>query len=681
MMKNRLLTILLIFVIVLMVFGFYFFKSEIPIQQLTEQSYTEELKPIGWFKTGQDADIMLSGVDFNNAGGPLLFNHPKGLATDGKRLLLADTNNNRILIWNTLPEANQEPDLVLGQKNFITNNPGDGLDQLNWPVGVATDGKRVLVADTYNHRILIWNSFPTKNGQKADIVLQGSEKFGMDKRGNILWPWAVWTDGKKVIVASTGSGQVLIWNQFPTINNQPPDIVLKLPEFGTPRSIASNGKQLAITDHNAFGDRSATFFWRTFPTKDDQRYDFFITDPELIGRKEIKLPAEHRHGRMLWADFTEEGKFVALGDLIFIWNNFPQNENDPPDYIIGATSPMEPGYRYRSGDGSGVVTVGNRLYLTLSNNNKIVGFYSLPTQKTQKPDFAIGAPDIYTNTLEANYFITNPIPATNGKSLFVTSDFDNKLYIWKKLPDKSGAKPDIVYQGIGNAWDNALFGDIFAVAGGKKVMIWKKLPLGGESPDLIFEDSIGKIKFQEIRGITIDGQYFYLADHQANKVYVWEGIPQKTSNPKIILNISGPWRLSSDGKYLAVTVIFNHSIYIYRINELSQNSKPKVIRSAGSSTREGEKINFNLPEMALVYNGSLFIADTGFNRVLVWRDVEDAISGKRADAILGEESLQDTKPEIGKDKLFWPAGLAFDGKFLWVGEFKFSGRLLRFSVK
>ena len=30
----------------------------------------------GFFKTGQSADILLSGIDFNNTGGPLLFNHP-----------------------------------------------------------------------------------------------------------------------------------------------------------------------------------------------------------------------------------------------------------------------------------------------------------------------------------------------------------------------------------------------------------------------------------------------------------------------------------------------------------------------------------------------------------------------------------------------------------------------------
>lgn len=85
--------------------------------------------------------------------------------------------------------------------------------------------------------------------------------------------------------------------------------------------------------------------------------------------------------------------------------------------------------------------------------------------------------------------------------------------------------------------------------------------------------------------------------------------------------------------------------------------------------------------MAIVYDGILFIADTDFNIVLVWKDIDDATAGKRVDVILGEKNLKDVKPEIGKDKLFWPAGMAFDGRFLWVGEFKFSGRLLRFSVK
>lgn len=141
---------------------------------------TVSTKPTaGWFKTGQNADITLSSVDFNNAGGPLLFNHPGAVASDGAHLLLADRNNNRILIWNKLPTSNIPPDLVLGQKDFISNNPGTGLDQLNWPVSITASNGKVVVADTNNHRILIWNTFPMKNGQAADLEItdgRGSPK-------------------------------------------------------------------------------------------------------------------------------------------------------------------------------------------------------------------------------------------------------------------------------------------------------------------------------------------------------------------------------------------------------------------------------------------------------------------------------------------------------------------------
>ena len=61
-------------------------------------------KPEGWFRTGQEADIVLYADDFNNSGGGANLNHPGKVATDGKRLIVADTYNNRVLIWNSIPE-------------------------------------------------------------------------------------------------------------------------------------------------------------------------------------------------------------------------------------------------------------------------------------------------------------------------------------------------------------------------------------------------------------------------------------------------------------------------------------------------------------------------------------------------------------------------------------------------
>ena len=47
--------------------------------------------------------------------------------------------------------------------------------------------------------------------------------------------------------------------------------------------------------------------------------------------------------------------------------------------------------------------------------------------------------------------------------------------------------------------------------------------------------------------------------------------------------------------------------------------------------------------------------------------------------IIGEENTDNVKPELTRNKSFWPANVCYDGTYLWLGEFKFSGRIMRFS--
>ncbi|NQT84142.1 hypothetical protein HQ563_14035 [bacterium] len=156
--------------------------SELEVEFIDSSYKVAEGNVSGWFSTGQQADIVLSAIDFNNTGGPLLFNHNAGIASDGTRLLLADRNNNRALVWESLPESNVEPTMVLGQKDSTSNNPGAGPDQMNWPVSVSAADDRVVVADTYNHRVLIWNSFPNRNGQPDRRPAVGNPRKAMVER-------------------------------------------------------------------------------------------------------------------------------------------------------------------------------------------------------------------------------------------------------------------------------------------------------------------------------------------------------------------------------------------------------------------------------------------------------------------------------------------------------------------
>lgn len=82
-------------------------------------------------------------------------------------LYIADTQNHRVLIYNTVPTANgAAADLVLGQPNFTTFVEPDisqakvdakATNMLN-PVAVTSDGVRLYVTDLGHNRVLVWNS-------------------------------------------------------------------------------------------------------------------------------------------------------------------------------------------------------------------------------------------------------------------------------------------------------------------------------------------------------------------------------------------------------------------------------------------------------------------------------------------------------------------------------------------
>ena len=645
--------------------------STIPVKSVSSQyKFGNIISKSGPFFSGQNADIVLGAIGFNQTGGPLLFNHPSGIATDGKRLLVADSYNNRVLIWNKLPDGNEAPDIVLGQKSFFSNAPGTSRSSMNWPKSIATDGEKIVVTDTYNNRILIWNKFPLENGEPADIVLQGSDSGTNLSKNNLLWPWGVWTDGIKLAITSTQQSGVLIWNTFPKFDNQPADIFLTgNGALGTPRQITSDGKSMIVGDHNASVDGQrevGSFFWKTFPNKDEHPYDFYMSDPIDLG-----TGAPWMRG-----DFTPDGKLLALGSALYIWDSFPDDENDLPDLsVLGGYEKWGASFM-KATDHTGLAIAGERVFIT-TNYHTISVYNSIPTSVDQKPDFVIGGPDIFTNTLENNYFIFNPIPASDGKSLFVASDA-GYFYVWKDIPQESGAYPDYRYS-IGpdsiafSVGDLTLYKDTLILGGRDMVLKWNQLPLSGEAPDLLLKGQVGTLKIGNvsneslgITGIAMDEKYFYLG-LSTDEIYIWEGFPEKDSEPVKVLKNIEVLNLHSDGNYLVVSNGFLHTVTIYRVADILSNPVKNVIG--------GSKINGAAGVFA--GNGQLFIADNGFGRVHIWNDIESAIRGNSADVLLGNTSVGEP-PQIGQNKLFLPKFLSYDGNYLWVGEVKFSNRLMRF---
>ena len=69
--------------------------------------------------------------------------------------------------------ASGTPTVVLGQPDFTTTteNYSGHPAALRLPTAVASDGVHVVVADTNHNRVLIWNRIPSVNNQPADVVV------------------------------------------------------------------------------------------------------------------------------------------------------------------------------------------------------------------------------------------------------------------------------------------------------------------------------------------------------------------------------------------------------------------------------------------------------------------------------------------------------------------------------
>jgi hypothetical protein len=283
---------------------------------------------------GGAADVVLGQPDFLKTDLGLsrtAMRTPTAVATDGAIVAVADTDNNRVLIWNSIPTTNNQPaDVVVGQADFDSgginyggsgNTPSD--KGLRGPQGVWIHNGRLYVADTQNHRVLIWNSIPTQNGQPANLVL-GKPNFTTfvepdltqveveATASTLLNPVSVTTDGTRLYVADLGHNRVLVWNAMPSQNGAPADFAIGQPDVESRidrNTVAANNSRLLCdptgqdqNGNNVYPPRcAATLNFPRFALSDGQR--LFIAD--------------------------------GGNDRILVYNRIPIRSGQPADIVIG----------------------------------------------------------------------------------------------------------------------------------------------------------------------------------------------------------------------------------------------------------------------------------------------------------------------------------------------------------
>lgn len=100
--------------------------------------------------------------------GPAKFRYPYSLACGGNSLAIADTANNRVLRWDHLPLSGSRSaaDAVIGQPDFDSNGENHWKavthETLCWPYGIHLHGNQLAVADSGNNRVMLWIVAPAK---------------------------------------------------------------------------------------------------------------------------------------------------------------------------------------------------------------------------------------------------------------------------------------------------------------------------------------------------------------------------------------------------------------------------------------------------------------------------------------------------------------------------------------
>ncbi len=557
-----------------------------------------------------DAQSFVPNLDQHTPSAARL-SGPAGVALDGTHLIVADTENHRVLIWNTVPtQTGAAADLVLGQSNFSGNRPNRGRGDLNpqdgfsdadsdgffAPTGVASDGTHLFVSDRLNHRILGWNTFPTSNGQAADAVIgQANFTANLANRGQGVraavangfnLPTGLHLAGASLWVADTENNRVLRYDNATTS----PTLAL----------VIGQADGATVNNWNYRADGSATAPATT---------SLSVLRPRGItvaGGNLIVAEADSHRVRVF-----DQNSGLAIGRV--------GQPNDQSATVnsggISAASLSAP---------AGISGDDKTLLVADGGNHRVLGFSQpslLPMASPPLADLALGQPTAVSNgfnqsTTAQGGVVQSPRGVARYGNLLYVADSDHHRVL--ALPsDSPGGTPTVVY----GQPDGAL-----------------ALPNSGAAASAS--------TLQSPKGVYVDSTRVIIADSGNHRVLVFDRASSSTT-AELVLGQTG----------------FSGSA-----------------ANAGASATAATLRN---PEGVYFDGTHLYVADTGNHRVLEWNSFPTS-NGQAADAVIGQTTFTDNQPNQGLDgpsasTLLFPIGLRVIASALYVAD-SGNNRVLRFST-
>lgn len=639
--------------------------------------------------------------------------YPASVASDGRNLLVCDTHWSRLLIYNQLPMVQPMPgpplaNIVWGQPSFDQNQPNAGLQAVT-PLGVVQpatvflerrSGGLFFVADRVNNRVLVFDGIPSHGSQLATVVLGQSSLFQAGagtSASQLRMPQGVASNGSYVFVADTDNHRVLSY-RTPLTSGLAATAVLGQTGFagGAPNAggAAASGSTLS----------SPTSLWEL----NDGSSRIFVADT-----------ANHRILRYTaatgMAPMTGQSADLVLGQPGLVASLENRGQSKPSAQTLASPAHV-------SSDGT-------RLVVSDRGNNRVLLWTSLPTTSGQPANVVLGQPDDQTATpntppdRSALQFIRPLSVATDGKLLAVADSGNNRVLLWRTMPQSGATPPDVVLgqidtrrnlpnaglpsatpRTLNNPSGVAISGGRLAVndRGNSRVLLWNQIPSEpfGAPADVVLGQpdfttttpAAGQATLGTGFGVAFGSGSLYVADASNHRVVRFDE-PLRNGmdaalvlgQPDFSLNIANQGGLSARsltnpsyllvyGESLLVSDAGNHRVLLWKTPPVRSHQAADVVLGQpdfSSVYTRPDRTRLLSPDGLAVRNGRLYVATFELNRILYWNQIPSQ-NGALADGVLGQTDFLATQPnnqELSSiERLSGPVDLAIAADQLIIAD-------------
>jgi DNA-binding beta-propeller fold protein YncE len=658
----------------------------------------------------------------NDSPNALGLSSPRGVAVDRlhKRLFIADTESNRVLVFGLTSQGSPEspfPQYVLGQSDVAKSKGDTGASGLDNPQWLAYSPIRDLlfVSDVNNNRVLVFDVATLSNG-KAAIRVLGQPDFvttspavsdtGLSSPGGL----AIDDTRGILFVSSSSSSRILVFDINSITNGEAALAVIGKASFtddsipsspdrynlGEPRGMAydTDSKRLVVADH--LFNRLMIFDITNITNNPTASH--VICQSDFTSRSPGSTDSQCRRPTDVSYDESRKTLYVSdsgnnrisvflSADLGNITPNMSASaflgQLAPPESSQGLsqTRMYEPAGVALGGDGS-------LMYVADRRNNRVLLFdvelatthepaigllgqydetsYSVPVVKYNKGD-ASNAPNLFglrqSSNMAIDYLRRRLFVSDSGNHRVLVYQLNQQYEIASKIPVAVIGKADFTTRGV--QLSNSATGYTTGLA------------YDARNDRLFIADaSNDRVLVFDTKTIT-SGQAATHVLGQPDFNSSTGGLNQSTLN--------SPSDLALDEDAQRLFVAEGSRVMVFDVSLIENGeSAVAVLGQRDFTSYETSASQTQLSSAgALTIDPSgkrLFVTDYSANRVVVF-DVADVTNGEAAIGVLCQGSFTSTNFGLTATNCYNPHGLAYDPtrKVLYVSD-SLNNRVLSYDV-